>query len=286
MPIGTSIEWIKMMLRSDCDSATEYDLRGDAGFLRSDEGIPIMNMGFWRDVGVREENALWKATIALFDLVGDAAEITERDERVLDAGCGFGTNTIRCVEKFGARGVIGLNVSSVQLDICRRLVAARGFEERITFHPWSATETPLPGGHIDKVVSIEAAFHFATRRDFFREAFRVLKPGGALAIADFIAPSPQSLWERGLLVGLGRSIQMPRANVYGVEQYRRYLEDVGFDVVQLRSIRDAVLPAFKRWLISRAGLRVLSLDSVFMLSSAGFFAYPWEYVLVKARKPA
>ena len=81
MSIATSIEWIKLMVRSDCDAATEYNLRGDADFLRSDEGVPIMNMGFWGGVDVREKNAMWKATVALFDLVGSSAELTGRDMR-------------------------------------------------------------------------------------------------------------------------------------------------------------------------------------------------------------
>ncbi len=42
-----------------------------------------------------------------------------------------------------------------------------------------ATRLPIADQSIDRVISVEAAFHFRSRRAFFDECFRVLKPGGA-----------------------------------------------------------------------------------------------------------
>src|SRR5437867_4344027 len=94
------VPWMKMMWRGDGDSAAQYDMRGDAPVLRTASGWPTMSFGYWRDVAVSDADSLGTATAASFRLVGETAGLSSRDERVLDAGCGFGTNAVYMVERF------------------------------------------------------------------------------------------------------------------------------------------------------------------------------------------
>jgi len=52
--------------------------------------------------------------------------------------------------------------------------------DRLDLRVGSATSTPFADGSFDRVVALESALRFDTRRKFFEEAFRVLRPGGVL----------------------------------------------------------------------------------------------------------
>lgn len=283
--MGTFLPWMKMMLRGDQDSATQYDLRGDAALLRTASGTPTMNFGYWRDVAVDAPDALWAATEATFRLTGETAGLGPADELVLDAGCGFGTNARYIVEQFDVQRVVGLNVSSYQLERCQGDAARAGLSARLDFRRGSATRMPFPDRTFDKVVSVEAAFHFPPRRRFFEEAFRVLKPGGTLALVDLVAPPPRSALSRAHLALLCRALQIPRDNVYGADEYRRQVRGAGLEVVEARSIREDVLPRYLRWLLRRPIGDLVGVGAGLLLSSGSFFLYPWDYICLAARRP-
>jgi tocopherol O-methyltransferase len=106
-------------------------------------------------------------------------------QRVLDAGCGVGGSSMWLATQRRAE-VVGITLVRSQLERARRFVTARGLAGRVAFQLADYTGTPFPDASFDAVWAIESVCHAPDKSAFYREAARLLRPGGRLVVAEFI----------------------------------------------------------------------------------------------------
>ncbi len=218
------------------DAARIYELLATSS--PTEHGL-YLNLGFWQHA-----NSVDLASDALAMRVAEAGRM-DSDDRVLDCGFGFGDQDILWARRCRPRQIIGLNVTESQVALARRRVAEAGVADCVDLRHGSATDMPLPDASVDLVVALESAFHYRTREHFFREAWRVLRPGGRLATADII-PMPAATDRRmrrrqRISWGLVASkFAIPTENVYTQPGYRSALERSGFESIRIDSIREQV----------------------------------------------
>lgn len=206
-----------------------------------------LNLGYWPAAKDLDE-----ASEALVDLVADAVHLSPSD-RLLDVGFGFGDQDLRWAERYQPRSIVGLNLTPSQVELARHRIQERGLERQIDLRLGSATAIDLPDESVDKVTALECAFHFRSRETFLREAFRVLKPGGRLAVADIIPLARrgsrwQRLKQRGSWVLVAGKFSIPAENAYPIPTYHAKLKLRGFEQVRIESIRDRVYAPLHLWL--------------------------------------
>ena len=101
---------------------------------------------------------------------------------VLDVACGTGASALPAAEIVGPTGsVIGADLAEHMLELGRAKARARGLNN-ITFLTGDMTALEYPDGHFDAVVCVFGVFFVPDMEGLVKELWRVVKPGGKLAI--------------------------------------------------------------------------------------------------------
>lgn len=163
----------------------------------------------------------------------DFAEL-EPGDRVLDLGCGAGTDCFVASQHVGEAGeVVGLDFTESQLEKGRTLATEAGVSN-VALENGHIEELPFADETFDAVVSNGVINLSAAKDQVFAEAARVLVPGGRLAISDIISEehlpdrikSNEDLWA----ACIGGAMQ--------VDQYTETVEDAGFTATTMRENDD------------------------------------------------
>ncbi|KAH9862918.1 hypothetical protein J1614_011011 [Plenodomus biglobosus] len=153
----------------------------------------------------------------------------QEGETVVDLGCGAGFDVFLAATKVQPHGkVVGVDMNQDMLAKARHNAAISN-STNVSFIQSRITSIDLPDAYADVIISncvINLVPHHE-KQHVFNEMYRILKPGGRIAVSDILArkPLPESL-QRNVALYVGCI-----AGASTTDQYERWLREAGLDDV-------------------------------------------------------
>ena len=188
-------------------------------------------------------DVLWESSSAVGNPFS-AGPLLEGDV-VVDLGCGAGTDACIAALIVGEKGhVTGVDLTPAMIEKAKRVAQAVKLSN-VTFYVGDMIGVPVTDASVDVVISNGAINLSARKPCVFREAYRMLKPGGRLQFADMVRTSAAvsdacASWENCI------------AGTVEPEQYLKMLREAGFERAELVTLTGYKTAAMTTGAIFRA----------------------------------
>lgn len=263
-------------------------LYGHGAGAVADSHRGYMNFGLW-DAGATDyAHAAERMVERLGELLGLAP-----GARLIDAACGRGSQDLYLLRRFGALSIDAIDVTRKNIELATAQAGARA---ELRFHHASATRLPFADAQFSHAICVEAAHHFDTRERYLAEAFRVLAPGGRIALADIVLRrAPRTPTERALIAAATALWRIPRANMVTQAGYRAAFARAGFTALTVEEVSAHTFPGYyqaqrgaerKKELVAARGRLGATVGAVMNFAAHRVYQVGLlDYLLVSATKP-
>ncbi|EKE06644.1 MAG: methyltransferase [uncultured bacterium] len=216
-----------------------------------DEKNHTLHVGLFKNEKDSLEKAYKNATDHLIKEISDIYPIT-KESSVLDIGCGTGRTLIDICNKNNCRGV-GVDLSDEQIKDAKNHLTKLNKDKILKGLPKIKVKfIRASGGELDKIfdkdslfthiISQDAILLITNKQSLFDNIYRLLSPGGVLAIADFVSEAPaNSQNEKKLIYNLVNWNERISFSIY-----ERILKGLGLSIVKSERRDDDMIRTYNK----------------------------------------
>jgi tocopherol O-methyltransferase len=198
-----------------------------------------MHYGYWDETTSNLRGALsnMNSKVAAF------AHIS-RGSAVLDAGCGVGGSSIFLAKNYGCT-TTGITLSNKQVQTCKMNAKKHGVHLTCSFEKQNYLHTTFNDNSFDVIWAIESVCYAYDKSDFLKEAYRLLKPGGKLIVADFFEnDTNHSFFDTTLLDKMANTWSIKK--FAGIDEFESKMDAAGFVNFKKSDVTSNVIKSIKR----------------------------------------
>lgn len=198
-----------------------------------------LHYGFW-DQNTRSLSEAQNNTNRIISELGGIL----KEDIVLDAGCGVGGSAIYFAKNVGCR-VKGITLSDRQIEFAANNAKKYRMDHLVNFEKQDFTQTHYGDHTFDVIVAIESVCHTLKKSEFLREAFRILKKGGKLIVADcFKREHALSKEETEIYHKFIRGWIIWELDT--LEEFKKNMRGAGFEKIEDKNMTKNIMPSSLR----------------------------------------
>jgi sterol 24-C-methyltransferase len=162
---------------------------------------------------------------------------------VLDAGCGVGDVARRLAENFSYR-VHGIDLLDSNIEDAKERAVGSDVAEAVSFELMDYSRLTFKDAHFDGVYTMETLVHASDAEQVLREFFRVLRPGGRIALFEYTHDVELTERQAQAMVKVNALASMPSFARFSLGYLDSALNRCGFEKIESRDMTAAMMPMF------------------------------------------
>lgn len=191
-----------------------------------------MHYGFKNKSSDSFRDSLQNMNWAMADYVG-----INKHDRVLDAGCGIGGSSFFLANEYACK-VTGISLSKDQIEEARVHLEELKLEE-LEFMVADFTDLPFEDSSFDVIWALESLVHCENKQNFFKEANRVLKPGGKIILGEYLRNNRSySKKEEALLTKWLNAWAIKEIDY--ISDYEKLVLNLGYNAIKHKNITENI----------------------------------------------
>ncbi len=198
---------------------------------------PALHFGYYDEKASNHAQAVFRANEVLAAFGG-----IPKGGTLVDAGCGLGNSAIWLAKNYDVN-VIGITIVPKQVDTILKDLERNPLPNMQVMLA-DYLHMPFENSSVDIVWAMESVCHARNKEDFYKEAFRVLKPGGKILMAEYIRNCrPMPAAKEQLLDEVFQSWAIPDLDT--IAEHENHAKNAGFKVFRSKDVTNNVLPSYR-----------------------------------------
>ena len=197
-----------------------------------------LHYGYWDSSTKNFHEAL----LNINKILAQKADINKH-HKVLDAGCGIGGSSLWLAKNIGCN-VTGISLSAKQVQTANNLALAENLQSLAVFEQQDFTATHYEAESFDVIWAIESVCHASDKSKFINEAYRLLKKGGRLILADFFKQENLSEKDAALIKQWANGWAID--DFATIKNFTAQLNHAGFHHTNIEDATAKIIPSAKR----------------------------------------